>query len=268
MQNPPEADSTQGDQTVLLASAALGINTVTIPNAEHDNLPEDGKEEVLFALGLDGSGEHVPYDKHESFLGFTILSPIIPTITDPSGNEFVCDATHEESGFACVVDETNPNGPKLLVIADPAEGQYSVTLTGTGDGEYHAITCFADTDENACTTREGQTSLGQVDTYAVEITPDSYEAPVGDIVQTICAMPALAKRQLHGQAVSLCRHAEKWEKEYNKRGSDAKQTMHWKEMVEEAFARFSDRLDEQIEQGSLEGTAALELLALRDNVPL
>lgn len=268
VQNPPEADSTQGDQTVLLSSANFGVNTVAIPNAEHDNLPEDGQEEVLLALGLDASGEHIRYEKHESFLGVTILSPVTATMTDPNGNEFVCDATREEGGFSCVVDETDPNGPKLLVIADPAEGQYNITLTGTGDGEYHAITCFADTDENACTTREGQTALGQVDTYAVEITPDSYEAPVGDIVRAICGLADAARGQMHGQSVSLCNHAEKWEQEYDKRGSDAKQTQRWKEKLEKDFERFSVQLTRKIEQGTIEDTQAGQLLDLYDRVPL
>lgn len=266
--NPPQADSNQGDQTVLLSSAHLGITNVTIPNAEHDNLPELGQEGTLLALGLDASGAHIHYDKPDSLVGIVVLSPVTVTVTDTNGHDFFCDTTKESGNFSCVVDETDPNGPKLLVMTDPDEGQYGVTLTGTGDGEYHAITCYADEDEDACTTRAGQTSAGHVDAYAIGITPDSYEAPVGDIVALICALPDAVPPELHGRAVSLCQHATKWQQEDTRRGRDAKQTVHWRTKLQQDFARFSTELDGHIEQGNLDGTAAQQLIDLHDMIVL
>lgn len=263
---PIPVDTVVGDLTVLLSSAHIGTDNTTISGARHDKLPEETQEEVLEALGLDNTGDHIAIATPESYMGTVILSPAYAKITGPDGSQFTCDTTKQEGDFACVVDETDPNGPKLLVIADPEPGDYEITLTGTDTGEYTAITCFSDENEDTCTQREGTTEPGKQETFSLEVTEDSFIPPVEDVGDLLCQMKDHSERQLIGPAVSLCAHAQKWQSEVEKRGYDAKQTQHWYGQVKQSFERFSSELDRQIELGNLDKTAAQYLLDLKAKI--
>ena len=278
--DPPQADTNQGDQTVLISSALLGTDTITISQAEHDDLPEEGQEEVLVALGLDASGDHIHYEKPTSLLGLEFLSPIVPTISTPEGNQFVCDHTKRMGSFHCVVDETDPKGPKLLVVEDPEPGTYQSKLTGTGSGEYHAITCFADADEDGCTVREGETNQGKIETYSFTITPDSFRPPVEDVTNLICQLPDTIRDlmfsrhlkprafKLHGFSTRTCSFAKNWQKEADKKKPKQKNIDKWYNRTKSDFERFSEELNEQIEDGNVDETAAKALLGLQERIAL
>ncbi|MEX0649986.1 MAG: alpha/beta hydrolase [Candidatus Andersenbacteria bacterium] len=173
--NPPQTDTTAGDKTVLLASALLGSDTVTIANAEHDKLPEEAQEAVLEALGAGAVGTHIAYNLPDSAISIAVLSPVDPTITGPGGELSSTINTFPEAEF---VSDEDADGPKLLIIANPSDGEYQVTLTGTGAGEYHIITTYADDDETTSTVKEGATTPGQQDTIMFSINGGSFTPPV------------------------------------------------------------------------------------------
>ena len=160
--DPPPADTDQGDQTVLLASARLD-STPEIAGANHDKLPEEAQEEVLAVLdNVESTGTHIAYDIPDSVLGTVVLSPVIPVITFPDGSVFRCDETKKENSISCVTDNNDLEGPKLLVIADPPEGDYEITLEPVGDGgDYHLITSLADGDGDSVVTESGTAEPGQ-----------------------------------------------------------------------------------------------------------
>lgn len=199
--DPPAVDSEAGDHTVMLSSALFGSNQITLPNTAHDKLPEAAQEEVLAALGLDSSGPHIAYTQPKSLVGTVVLSPVTPSITLPDGTIFQCDNSKVEQNFECIVDETDPNGPKLLVVSDPPDGKFSLKFTGTGSGEYHAITCFADDDQDACGQIENTTTPGKIDIVPFTLSEDTFIPP--DITPPVVTIttPPNAARYLQNQVV-------------------------------------------------------------------
>jgi pimeloyl-ACP methyl ester carboxylesterase len=166
--SPPETDTTDGDQTVTLASAKLD-DTDPVTNITHDKLPEELQEEVLEALGVDVAGSHIAYDLPDRVLGTAVLSPVIATVNFPDGTSFTCNQVQEQDQATCLVDSADPDSPKLLVITDPPEGDYTITYTGTGEGEYTIITSYADEDETVSSAQSGTTEPGAVMTDTIAI---------------------------------------------------------------------------------------------------
>lgn len=275
--DPPTTDSSAGDQTVLAASALFGTNTISLNNIKHMKLPEEAQEEVLQALGLDATGTHIAYDTPDSFVGTVVLSPVVPSVTLPDGTTFVCDANKQTGNAECIVDEADPNGPKLLVVADPGNGQYKLTFTGTGTGEYHAITCFADNDSDNCSTREAQTKPGQKDIATFVIGSGTYTAPAGDVVALLKQLKdslfnllldkhiKVAGSKLHGIATRLPSFGENYAKEAAKNPMSSK-TKDWYKKVQADFKMFNIELQKQIAVGNLDKTAILEITSLRDQL--
>lgn len=276
--DPPLTDTSLGDQTVLLTSALFGNNTITKPNIAHDKLPEAAQEEVLEALGLGSSGPHIAYDTPDSLVGTVVLSPITPSITLPNGTTFICDSNKQTGSAECVVDETDPNGPKFLVIANPANGQYQLTFTGTGGGEYHAITCFADDDSDNCSTRAGTTQTGQVDTSLFAIGDNSYTAPAEDTFALLEQLKdtihqllidkhlAPQAQRLHGLAASLADHGAEYGAVAETSGLTSPEAEQLYQKVRKSFAHFSEELEQQITAGNLDDTAIVEITGLADQL--
>lgn len=194
--DPPPADSDQGDQTVLLASARLD-NTPEILAANHDKLPEEAQEEVLAALdNVEPTGVHLAYDIPDSVLATAVLSPVIPIITFPDGSEFRCDANKEEYGISCVTDNNDPSSPKLLVVTDPPEGDYEITLeTVGGGGGYHLVTSLANESGDSVVTESGLAKPGENTGYNFTVEPDAKELKVEviDIESLLKQIKPLAK---------------------------------------------------------------------------
>ncbi len=149
--DPPEADTTAGDQTVTVASARLN-NSDPVQSVKHDKLPEELQEEVVEALGADLAGPHLTYDLPETVLGTVILSPIEVAINGPNG-EVLSPNTNTFPDAQYLIDDA-----QLIILSNPPEGLYTLTYTGTDEGEYTIITSFADDDETTSFTFDGTTS--------------------------------------------------------------------------------------------------------------
>ena len=170
--DPPTTDTSEGDQTVTLASARLDT-TAPISNIAHDKLPEELQEEVLDVLDITPTGTHLAYDLPESVLGNAVLSPLVATVHFPDGTSFTCDHTYTQGPASCLTDDTDPDTPKLLEVADPPTGEYTITYTGTDTGEYTVITTYADENETVSSVQEGATTAGEVTTEQVTISPET-----------------------------------------------------------------------------------------------
>ena len=275
--DPPPADTTAGDKTITLASAHIGGNNLTLNNVEHDKIPEAAQAQVLETLGLTPSGPMITYDLPDSLLGTVILSPVDPVITGPNG-EVLSENANTFPDAEYVDDPADPNGPKLLVIANPPEGDYDVTLTGTDTGPYSVITAFADEDETTSTTSEGATAAGQQDTTSFTIEGGTFVADVDlvaltkELQRTIHTLfkakhlkpPAFGP--LYASATVLHANAAIHQRLVDKFGDDSKHTQRALDRLQRAFDRFSRVLDRQIEQNHLDETATSQLLNIRDQI--
>ncbi|MFH1354477.1 MAG: hypothetical protein ABIH36_04330 [bacterium] len=226
--DPPPPDNSEGDQTVLLASARLDDTPVILAN--HDKLPEEAQEEVLAALdNVESAGTHIAYDLPNSVLGAVALSPVIPVITFPDGSEFRCDVNKEGSGISCITDNNDPPGPKLLIISNPPAGDYEITLETIGDGgEYHLITSLADENGDSVVTKSGTAKPGENYGYYFTVGPDAEELTIEDIdvenlLNEIKPLAQTAKKQKEisgrqqGMIISLANNALQDWLAYNKR---------------------------------------------------
>lgn len=276
--DPPTVDTTAGDQTVLLSSAQLGSTTLTLPNVIHTKLPEEAQEEIVETLGHEITGSHIAYAESDSVFGTIILSPVIPSVTDAAGNTFVCDSNKQTENFECIIDESDTNGPKWLTILNPAPGAYTIQLTGTGIGEYHAITCYADTDEDTCTTRQDTTAPEEVDTYQFAIGEDSFIPPSGDILALLQQLKDTAHRllidkhlkpkaqYLYGLSSSLADHGEEYAAAVENFGLTSPEAEELYQKIQADFAHFASELETQIQKGNLDISAILELTSIRDSL--
>lgn len=168
--DPPTANSTEGDTTVLLNSAHVGNNNTTLTDTDHMNLPEKAQDEVLALLGLEEVEEHFEYQPPKKLFGITIMSPLSAVIQGPNGQILSFD--HNDFGDENAEyddDPIDPDDPKDITILDPPDGKYTISYTGTGEGEYTIITTYADEDETLSSTKEGNTEPGKTETETITI---------------------------------------------------------------------------------------------------
>lgn len=157
LQVPPVADSTAGDQTVLKDSVqAAGLIHHALAGADHSALPERAQNLVATALlPHTPHGDFVPSGtRFASAMSVDVYSPVMPTIHGPSG-EILSENTNTFNHAIFDWDPEDPQGIKLLTIADPPVGDYRIELDGNGTGEYSVVTTFADADETAVSNRAG-----------------------------------------------------------------------------------------------------------------
>lgn len=174
---PPGKDSNQGDNRVLLSSVQIdGATNQILDNGVHDRLPTLAQQDVVEIIV--GNHPTPVYDTPdpESILGFMIASPLEVKITDPEGN--VISKTISEIPGAQFDSETDPLGVKMIIIPNPLGGEYKVELTGIGNGEYHLITGFADTDNNISDVKEGSVIEGQIIEYTTTVDIENNENPL------------------------------------------------------------------------------------------
>jgi len=169
--NPPEKDSTVGDNRVLLTSSQIaGATQIVLDDGKHGDLPTLAQQDVLEALTGTRPLAYFNEPDPESGLAFMAASPVEIEITDPDGNEF--SKTISGIPGAEYLTETDPEGVKLIFIPEPIDGDYLVELTGIGaGGQYHLITGFAD---NSTTTDEviaGDIEPGETILYKANFNP-------------------------------------------------------------------------------------------------
>ncbi len=166
--DPPATDTTAGDQTVTVASAKLD-DSDPVQNIKHDKLPEELQEKILQVLDTAATGSHISYNLPDSIFSTVVLSPVTAFMQLPDGSTFTCDHAHEQTNVTCLIDHTDPDSPKILIITNPPDGWYNITYTGTGEGEYTTITSYTDADETVSATQDGTTTPGAVTAERVYI---------------------------------------------------------------------------------------------------
>lgn len=261
--DPPTADSTAGDQTVLTSSVhSLTVEEITMDGVTHEELPGKAQEQVVAKLIANPTGDFVPVHLAQAAIGVDVLSPVMPVIHGPGGK--ILSATQND--FANAVfdwDPEDPDGIKQLTITDPPAGEYTVDLTGTNTGEYTVITSYADADETRISQREGTTSAGKVETASFAVTSDgTYLAPTVDIVALLQELTQLTKQfkvpgPLHGRAQSMESHGRNYAK---------KPTGQAWEKLQRDFSRFAQELDAAIAKGKLTPDAIRSLTGLRNQL--
>lgn len=278
--DPPLPDSSEGDNRVLISSAQISGNKLTIENATHIGLLDKAQNQLLDILGVDPVAESFPSDPEpKSIFGILILSPLQAAITGPSGQ--ILSPTQNDFGETNAEyddDPNDPNDPQEITILNPPPGQYTIAYTGTGSGAYTTITCYADQDEDMCTSQEGTTQPGQKEVKTVNITTTTFEPAVDDVVKLICQLPdtiktllfekhfKMAGSKLHGLATRTCSFAKNWQKEVDKQKSENKQVNYWRSKTQSDFSGFVKELEKQIEAKNLDDHAIREIVSLREQI--
>jgi hypothetical protein len=284
--DPPQTDTATGDQTVLLSSAHFGSNNITLEDINHVKLPEEAQEEVLTALGKNLAGTHIAYDLPDSLIGTVIMSPIDPIITGPGGEILSADDnTFSDAEF--VNDPDDPNGPKLLVIANPLAGDYSIELNGTDSGEFAVFTTYTDEDETISITEEGSTVLGQQDIINFTITEETFviepDAPTLSLLELTAQLREITHHKnknhfhrnrmkhhnkLHGQANKLHSYTQKYVKHLDEYGTDHKKTLKNRSKIQKSFDEFMKELNKLIDKNRVDETIVSQIIDITDQIEL
>lgn len=270
-------NSTEGDQRVLISSAQIGDNILTIPGGAHEELPHLARKEILGILGIDLVEFNYEPPEINSIFGVAILSPIDPEIK--CGDQVLSRDENTFTNAQYIFDPNALDAPKILTISNPPEGNCEITLNGTGLGEYHAITCFADEDEESCTVREGTTATGAVETYSVAITEEGFKASPTDITVLTeellrSTSHLLRTRHIHRRATSsllvpasaMRLYAKLYDKRTENRGFDDFIAKHYYSRLQQSFKRFSRELEKQVNNGRLDETAILKLVTVEQQL--
>ncbi len=134
--DPSPEDSTDGDGTVLLASADdVGVKNIHLAGVKHEYLPAEGQGEVVQLLKGSTTADYVPAHIARAAIGVDIFSPVMPTIIGPNGE--ILSAT--ENTFADAEFSWDPETPdhiKMLTILDPPAGTYRIILNGIDVGPF------------------------------------------------------------------------------------------------------------------------------------
>lgn len=276
--DPPQPNTTEGDETVLLASAQLGSNTVTIPNVRHINLPEEAQQEVLTALDLDATGDHIHYTLPKTILSVLGLSPIDIVITGPNG-EVLSKNNNTFAGAEYTSEAGNPQGSKLLIITDPPPGEYQIRIKGTGEGEYSVITTFADADEVRSSTRQGSTEPGKDEVTSLTITTDGILLPAEDVLTLAKELKDTlhelkqgkqiqekAFGQLNSSASQLHGHTHAYATHVEKHGQQSKQAQQMWDKMEKAANELDKKLSTYIGTAQVTNNGSLKLLELDERL--
>ncbi|MBI1833551.1 MAG: hypothetical protein HYR90_01870 [Candidatus Andersenbacteria bacterium] len=224
--DPPQTDSTTGDETVLVSSAqAVGVAAAPL-SAQHDELPGKSQDLVIAALVENPVGDFIPVHLATSGLGIDVLSPVLPIVHGPNGEILSANQnTFQNADFDW--DPADLNGIKMLTISDPPPGEYDIELTGTGTGPFDLVLSYADENETTQSEFSGQAKINSKHTYSLELENDTssliddtdYKALLHEIERR--ANEAKKNKLLKGhEGSSITRpvtHAESDLKNYEKR---------------------------------------------------
>jgi hypothetical protein len=177
----PERNSASGDNTVLLTSARIpGIqdqDQLTLDNAKHTDLPSMSAKEIFSRLNLTWPYESdylALVDQPDEILSFSFASPVAPVITDESGNQI--SATTNTIPGAVYFGEDDPNGMKMILIPNPADGDYKIDMTGTADGHYDMQSAyFAQDEPEASQIFSGDVTQGENFSYTAKLDAQSQD---------------------------------------------------------------------------------------------
>jgi hypothetical protein len=144
--------------------------------ARHGDLPTLAIDRIFSTFDLGTPGTYIPTPEPEEILSFWFASPIDVKVIAPSGASIT--KTSNTIPGAEYDGADDPLGFKMVVIADPEPGAYSVELTGLADGTYHmGVGSFTDAGDGEQTVT-GTTTENQLTTYAVTFDPSNASTSV------------------------------------------------------------------------------------------
>ncbi|OGD89345.1 hypothetical protein A3D04_03850 [Candidatus Curtissbacteria bacterium RIFCSPHIGHO2_02_FULL_40_16b] len=146
-----------GDRTVLYSSAVLPGAQVIEADGDHSAIIKNVSEEIFAEL-------EIPYQEPaestpiiERIFGIFGGSPIEIEVRDPSGN-LVGESTQDpETGFI------------ILLVENPLDDIYQITVNGTDNGTYHLTLLWADEDSTLETEISGFSTAGSQTTYEIDL---------------------------------------------------------------------------------------------------
>jgi len=162
-----------GDGTVMNTSAPLpGVTSIALPGIEHSALPDQAALKIMQALGIQSEQVFSSPDT-KSELMFLVASPVFPLVTTPDGTgQIGYDAATDN--LINTIDGARyfsaGNGEtKLIIIPNPADGEYSLELTGNADGEYHLASSYFSDTQSIVKETTGEVADEQVINYPVNL---------------------------------------------------------------------------------------------------
>ncbi|MBI4670656.1 MAG: PKD domain-containing protein [Chloroflexi bacterium] len=176
-------------------------SSIAIPNKEHATLA--GQEETIRAtirclMGNDMAGslaaemlpsaaEQVPMPV-TGMMYIVAFSPVELTLTDPNGHRLgyqpgAPNDTIQELELGSYARDTT-NDDKYLTLFNPTPGNYTLTVTGTGNGEYQLMGTFGDSQAAVSLFgRVGNTVQGQVDTLSFDLPSAASQVPNPPLIE-------------------------------------------------------------------------------------
>lgn len=159
------------------------LSQFTIPS-KHGDLPTEGISKIFDALEVSASQplQFTPVPEPQGLFSIWLASPVAVVVTDPDGNIISKDIN--DISNAIYDGESDPAGVKMIIIPEPKDGDYSVSLRGIeGGGEYHmAASHFSDTRNNdAVNTVEGALAQDESINYTVTLDSSSVSSPISII---------------------------------------------------------------------------------------
>jgi len=185
----PTANSSEGDETVLLSSVTIPeILNQTLEGTSHTKIPDDARSDILWFLnpGVLSKGnsfqrffagffshmtvhaqEENPdlYVEPNSMLSFTVSPNIYFEVIDPDGK--IVSRDKNELGEDNAYFDDDPDDDTdivLVVIRNPKVGKYVLRLKGNSAGDYYVDSTyvnangnFEDSSEGTITQREEKT---------------------------------------------------------------------------------------------------------------
>jgi pimeloyl-ACP methyl ester carboxylesterase len=169
----------------IILPPSFNISQFTLPS-KHSDLPTTSIADVFDTLGISTTQplEFTPVPEPQELFSIWIASPVAVTVTDSDGNTVSNSKDFSNIPGAIYDGESDPAGVKMIIIPDPQDGDYNVSLTGIdGGGIYHmAVSHFSDTGDDVINTVEGEVEQDENINYTVTLDSSAPIEPITIVI--------------------------------------------------------------------------------------
>ncbi|MDO8511961.1 MAG: hypothetical protein Q7S57_01705 [bacterium] len=185
--DPPVANSTQGDETVLVASAGISeIDDFQLEGTSHIKIPDDARftipwfinppimwylpqpfralaQNLLITPFARADGDE--YVAPDSMLSFTVSPNVAFEVTDPDGK--LLSRTENQLGEDNANFDDDPSDPDdiiLVTIRNPKVGKYTLKISGNTAGDYYVDSTYVNNNGVFDESKEGVIGMNEVKT--------------------------------------------------------------------------------------------------------